>query len=1285
MIIGVCLAELHLDLNTNYVAELSRAARACGSELIVFNTPMDFIWYQNDKKVSRSVYRAIHYDLFSALVIISGSFHDEALFDDIVREATAHGVPVISVGSPHAGCHSIVNDPVPAYKALLRHVIGEHGARDTFFISGIPDEENAEQRLKCYREVLAEFSLPFLQENLDWGYYWSRPAVSITERLIREREKMPQAIFCANDAMALSVCETLQAHGLRVPEDVIVTGFDGIPAASMVRPRLTTVRDDQAELADQTVDLIRRLAAGEAGMKQLTHVFHPVYSESCGCHDAPDSQYDALTLFHTLSAEHSHENHLYHTVERMLMQTEQQDFLRILSHALPEYSAVYLNRRYLEGAESGDYQSTEIEEALIRIPHTQAPELPVPELTHLHHNSPVSPIRSGITLVSAIHSDEAVFGYFSAQTQNLRRDSQLLKRMADVLNLVFTIQLGNRRQRNLLSHIEKSMYLDALTGLNNLKGLTRWFADFSDQKENHRKYIALSVYEISRYAFIYENYGIEETESVVQRIAQALRRVNPEALQVARISDTTFVVFDCAGSEPLLSARISRTVEEFYRTMGAYNAENDRNYFVEINAGCTTMAGGWDTVGLENLISLATGELYLNRLKARQREAVKDTFISAELYSSFSLLMEKNLFRFHFQPIVDARTGQIYAYEALMRTDSLINLNPLQVLNIARVYGRLYEVEKATLSGIMERYVQDYSAFRDAKVFINTIPGFFLNAGDCRELTDRFGSYLDCFVFELTEQDSTSDEELMRLKQFSKPGSQARIAIDDYGTGHSNMVNVLRYAPQIIKIDRALISGIEGDGNKQLFVRNTIDFAHQNGIRALAEGVETAAELETVISFGVDLIQGYYTARPAEMPIPEINPEIRQQIVEESLKAVRFDRESRTYAARNGETVQLFDLAMHKYTVLEVPAGAVVLQGTSDSPVELTVRIADNAEATLILDSASLKGEDEPAIQLGSNSRVTLVLRGNSMLRRDGIRVPGNASLLLTGDGSLTIDSSRNYSVGIGSNFNDVYGTIEIDLKGTLNVSVSGDKAVCVGGGRSGGKGLTLKRGLVSLHASGISVLGIGSAAGSADIRLPGGQLECRVQGNDAVGIGTLSGHASIVSSGEVTVQLDSERAVGLGTLNGTADLRLTGGAVQVVLHCDTGACIGNFSGEGSSLLSGATVHFIGEGNRTAGLGSVEGACDTRIEGGIISGNLLASVRRLLGNSNSRVVITGGNVRLYPESGETPVSPGGEPLKLLTPEGDTFEQTYKDKRATWNYRATRSKDGFLDVWVPADS
>ena len=1281
-LIAVCLSQVHNFLNTGFLNELSRAAEAEGRGVAVFNTSLDFYWYQSENKVPRAGYRAIRYELYEAFFIICHSFHDDNLIGEIVAGAKAHNVPVILIGMELPGCWTVVNDFEEGYKDLIRHVIRDHGARDTCYIAGMKDEPNSEGRIKCWREVLAECGIPFRPGSLAYGNYWAKPAAEIAHKLARSRERMPDAIFCANDAMAIAVCDALKEDGYRVPEDVIVTGFDGAPSAYMVSPRLTTCTDDPASLAEKMMDLLGKIRAGEQPPFLITHSFRPCYSESCGCPAPINDRYDALSVYRRSEALNNHENDLYHTVELLLIQKDPEAFLKMISTSILPDSYICLNKRFL-GIYSGmDYIADSLEEDLLFIPYRSREEDFVITECKLSELKPPEQLATGITLFNTLHTGTVVCGFYAAHTRDLDADAQLIKRLSDVLNLVFTIHLGNARQQLLIHHLDNTLYMDSVTGLNNLKGLTRWFEQYTARGENHFRPLALSVYSIYRYNYIYENYGMNETEEIVRLVANRLSSANPNALIIARTGSDQFVVMDSGENMESIGRTINRSTEDFFSQIESYNAISSRPYFVEVNCGCTTVDCGWKETTLENLIKLALGELYLNRLRSSNRSVSKQSSSSAELYSTFCLLMEKNLFKFHFQPIVDAKNAQIYAYEALMRTDNLINLSPLEVLAIAREYNRLYDVERATLFGIMERFVSGYSSFYGSKVFINTIPGHFLNEEDCAAIRTEFDSYLDCFVYELTEQDSTTDEELYRLKSLCKTGSSAQIAIDDYGTGHSNIVNLLRYTPQIIKIDRALISGIQSDRNKQLFVRNTIDFAHQNGIKALAEGVETSEELRTVIGYGVDLIQGYYTGRPSEIPARAVHESVRHEILAENLMLTRFDRDTKVYTASDGDSLDLLNLAMDHYTAIQISGGHVTLNGQKSQSVDMLIRIEDNTEAVLTLHNVNLKGVNETPIQIGSRSCLTLYAEGSNTLNKEGIRVPASARLNLRGSGELTILNNRNYSVGIGSNYNNPYGTIVIEMDGTLAIQSSGDKVVCVGGGRSAGEGISIVRGTCHLAANGISVIGLGSSTGDTQIDIGSASVTAVIDGNDALGIGSLSGQALIHSVGTLDITVNCERATGIGSISGTGEISLEGGTVAVTVHCDAGACIGSFSGEVSACIRDTRVHIHGEGNRVAGFGSVDGACDTRIESGTVSAELLARERMLLGNEHSRVIITGGNVRVFPEHPQTPVSPQGLPLICQTPDTDHFEATFSDKRETWTYAADRDEEGRLYVWTP---
>ncbi|MBR0513996.1 MAG: EAL domain-containing protein [Clostridia bacterium] len=1279
--IGVCLAQAHTSLKTELVGELDRAARECGYGITAFNSSLDYFWSQKGDHITACIYDMIRFDMLSALVILHDNIYDLHLMNYLVQSAQKQGIPVFYLGGTREDCISITDDYEEPYKELVRHVIRDHGVRDTFYIAGLRNEDNSVRRLRYYKEVLAEFGIPCPDENVAYGQYLDTAAVDIVRELI-DSGRLPRAILCANDSMAAGVCDELKAHDIRVPEDVIVTGFDGTPTSYLGTPQLTTCTANPEGLARLVTDLICRFYAGEQLEKAYTHQYKTVIMESCGCAHLHHPRFNAMRTYRQAESFVSHENNLYYSLEQTLELRDRLEIFRKLSAILLPDSALYINRSLLEAEPGEEYSANRIEDELIMIPYRKPDQQLLFRKVYRKDMPLPEPDMSGTHILNVIHSDVLVFGYYAAHTTDLEADAQLIKRMADVMSMFFCILEGRRQAAQLKARLDNNLYLDSRTGLSNLKGITRWFHQYVADPDNHKKLLALSVYAIPRYSYFFETYGMEETESIVHTVTDALRFANPEAIMIARLGEDQFAVVDCADTQKAISAAIDRATHEFFVRMETYNAQSEKDYYLEVNCGCTTLDSGWESTSMENLIHLAVGEMYLNRLRDGSRQEIAKSQTGLGLYSSLTLLLEKNLIRYFFQPIVDARTGQIFAYEALMRTDGGIQMNPLQILAAAREYNRLDEVERVTVLGIIEQYVHNYRAFNGCKVFINSIPGHFLSKADCTELISRYGSYLDCFVIELTEDEPTTDDELMRIKQLSRPGSQMQIAIDDYGTGHSNIVNLLRYTPQIIKIDRALIAGIDRDDNKQLFVRNTIEFAHQNGIKALAEGVETVAELSTVVSFGIDLIQGYYTGRPAPRPVQVVNENVRNEIIQARLASVQYDSMPLTYTMKDGETVDVVELRLQQINCVHVGSGSFTLRGDPAQTVDIILRVDDHSDAEITFEDISIRGATEPTMILGQYSRVTLNLIGRNTMKKEGIIVPANSCLTVQGSGSLHINNNRNYSAGIGARYNDPYGTIILDVSGKISFTSAGDRVVCIGGGRSAGDGIRLIRGTYEMSASGINVLCLGSSLGDASVTIGKVNLTARGEGNEVLLIGSISGRASIVSAGDLRLNAACERATGIGTISGIAEITLEDGSAIVSVSCDSGAAVGTFSGEYTLTSRNTMLWLHGEGNQVVGLGSLMGAGTARIESGEVYGDLLAADRMMLGNPESRCIITGGNIHLPADPSVHPVSPDGSPLVYMTPHEDQYEQTFRDSKETWTYRAVRNAEGMLGIFVP---
>ncbi len=885
-VIGICLTKIQDTTRSHYVECLYKYACERGWKLIVFNSFLDF--YNNDAMDvgAKSVYDLMNYDVLDAVIVMYNSFYDKKIADDIIADIKAHDVPVILLNGEADGCISLCTDYRETYKALLRHVINEHGVTDTFFIAGKRENDpDSVIRINCYKEVLEENGIPFEEDRVDYGEYWNEPAEDIIKRLTDNGRKPPRAIFCANDYMAFAVCDILKSRGYSVPKDVIVTGFDGVPAAEHYSPQLTTCKEDIDGLAVLSIEAANMAFGGEKNFK-LTGSYATLLSESCGCTKfmVDDFRQYAADAFHSMEEMEAHEDYMYTWIDTTPKIKDINGLYDILSGCILEGSYVCLKSDFVSFItdSSREKLGKDFSDRFLVISSIHSPE-DIKNTGTMTLADMVPNVKSwenddSLYILNSVYVGDEVCGFYAVKTDDIGSGKRKMKRVLKTVNVAFNIALNYFKKNKLRAEMENAAYTNNITGLPNLKGAVKWFDEFSKNEKYHENFVSVSVYGLPKYTYIYENYGIEAAEDALRFVADALKISNPADCFLGHIADDEFIVVNYYRDGNGIGEIIDKATSAFFSLIENYNNKSGKEYFVEVNCGCTVVDPGWD-VSLENFIKYANNEMYMNRLKMGTGPATKQQETPKDHYKAFDLLVKKNLFHYYFQPIVSAKNGEIYAYEALMRTDSSIGMNPLEVLDTAKEYNRLYDIEKATMFNIIERFAAERDTFGNAKVFINTIPGYFLKDSDLKKLTSKYKDYMDSFVFELTEQDTVSDTELNSIRRLSS-SEHSKIAIDDYGTGHSNIVNLMRYAPQIIKIDRFLISDIHKNQNKQMFVRSTIEFARLNKIKVLAEGVETSNELRMVIDLGVDLIQGFYTGKPAPDPVPMIADEIRQEILE---------------------------------------------------------------------------------------------------------------------------------------------------------------------------------------------------------------------------------------------------------------------------------------------------------------------------------------------------------------------------------------------------------------------
>jgi LacI family transcriptional regulator len=170
-------------------------------------------------------------------------------------------------------------------RELTTHLIADHGLRRLAFVGGAADSPDANARFLGYQEALRAAGLPVPAEPDARGDLTQAGGRAATRRLLDL--PLPQALVFANDQMALGAFEVLERRGVRVPEDVAVVGFDGIPLGRMVRPSLTTVTQPMRLLGETAVDLlVERLADPTREPRSVVLPVTQTRRTSCGCEPA---------------------------------------------------------------------------------------------------------------------------------------------------------------------------------------------------------------------------------------------------------------------------------------------------------------------------------------------------------------------------------------------------------------------------------------------------------------------------------------------------------------------------------------------------------------------------------------------------------------------------------------------------------------------------------------------------------------------------------------------------------------------------------------------------------------------------------------------------------------------------------------------------------------------------------------------------------------------------------------------------------------------------------------
>lgn len=287
-LVSLCISRLHDQENYRFISRLSVILRKMNISLFIYDISSDIYWDESIIRAEASVFDLIRYDKSDIIIIMHEKIKSRTITEKIISRAKEKNTPVIVVDGRFEGCMNVAFDYAAGFRKIVEHIICDHGIRDIHMFAGFKGNPYSLERENVFKQVLEKYSIPFHNDMISYGEFWAKPTIKAAEKIVASG-KIPRAIVCANDIMAINVCGVLSNHGYHIPNDVLVTGFDGIDEINYTVPRITSVRCSGIELADSVSDIIKH-AIDEKIYPVLTLVEPSLLiKESCGCNTLAES------------------------------------------------------------------------------------------------------------------------------------------------------------------------------------------------------------------------------------------------------------------------------------------------------------------------------------------------------------------------------------------------------------------------------------------------------------------------------------------------------------------------------------------------------------------------------------------------------------------------------------------------------------------------------------------------------------------------------------------------------------------------------------------------------------------------------------------------------------------------------------------------------------------------------------------------------------------------------------------------------------------------------------
>lgn len=620
--IAVCVTGFNWENESRIVNGIYEQCRKLDINLLVFATLVRKPEFNSEHTLPESVilgeieiFNLINYDTTDGIIILGESIIDESVLKSVYAKAKAHGIPIVNVNNPDNSLDKniILSDKI-AMEFIVRHLVEDHGIRKINFIGGFPGNLQTEERLAAYKKVLTQNGIPIEEKRIFYGEFWKK-AYDCTEEIINSGD-IPEAIVCASDTMAFFCMDSLKEHGYKIPDDIIVTGFDGISDCEAYSPTLTTARLAFQESGETAVQVLADIWAGKKTDDNIYVDSVLFRQQSCGCVKFNSNsslnfyqeRYGELNTFKEFNA---------HIIALNSIFANASDSAELYAEAKRGAEFFNLKNLYIcvcphieNGAKSYDDDHTGykgISEKMLSMYDFKGDVSPGTEF-----DSP------GYIPKSFLEGDECVFyafspiyfkerfiGYLAYEPSKVKGNGDFFATwLITIANNAGSFYTKNELEA-VARELENLYIRDPLTGLYNRRGMEKLQYNLIEKAKASGGWITIVCADIDNLKPINDIYGHEGGDNAILRTASAIEASMPKGSICTRTGGDEFCIILFHKNEDDIKGYIS-DIDEFLKK---YNESSGLPYKVGCSCGYYSIHSDSIT-SIDSMIKLADENMY---------------------------------------------------------------------------------------------------------------------------------------------------------------------------------------------------------------------------------------------------------------------------------------------------------------------------------------------------------------------------------------------------------------------------------------------------------------------------------------------------------------------------------------------------------------------------------------------------------------------------------------------------------------------------------------------------